>query len=234
MTRKPTDLTESIRENARPAGLFYLGVIASGLIAEAGLRGGLIDWTDATATAGALGANLLRFRLSMAADMLMAVCDVALAVLLYRMLRPVDRTLALMAMVFRLVQMAIVSGNIMVLIELEQALASGADVLALLRRHAAGYDLGLVFFGITMLLTAQLLCRSGAMSRALVAGLGLSGLVYLAGSLTRVLAPDINAALQPAYLLPLLAETAFCIWLLRARAGAGARAPAPRSRPQPG
>lgn len=208
-------LQQTFRTYARPAGAAYLVIILSGITAEMMLRGTLIDWTSAEATARAITGNLGLFRLSFGADMLMAVCDVILAVLLYRMLRPVDEVLALMAMVFRLMQMAIVTGGTMYLFQAEQAVAAGGDVLGPLARHAAAYDLGLLFFGVNTLITAHLLCRTGFFPVWLAAALGASGVVYLAGSLTRFMAPEFNAAMEMSYLLPFIAETALCLWLLR-------------------
>ncbi len=208
-------LHDSFRSYARPAGAAYLLIILFGISAEMGLRGTLIDWTSAEATASAISGHLDLYRLSIGADMIMAICDVILAVLLYRMLRPVDETMALMAMIFRLMQMAIVGGSAMYLFQAEQVMAAGGDILAPLARHAAAYDLGLLFFGVNTLITTYLLCRSGLFPVWLAAPLGASGVVYLAGSLTRFIAPDFNAAMELAYALPLFAETGFCIWLLR-------------------
>ncbi|WP_323785285.1 DUF4386 domain-containing protein [Thalassovita sp.] len=221
-----TQFDDSFRSYARPAGLSYLIIILFGIGAEMALRGPLIDWTSAEATAQALRDHSGLFRLSIGADMIMALCDVVLAVLLYRILRPVDEVLALLAMVLRLVQMAIVMGSALYLVQAEQVLASGSNVLIPLSLHAAGYDLGLLFFGANTLITAVLLCRSDRAPVWLSAALGAAGVVYLVGSLSRFVAPDFNAAMQLAYLLPLIAETGFCLWLLfAARAG--------RAQPQP-
>ncbi|CUH63770.1 hypothetical protein TG4357_00880 [Thalassovita gelatinovora] len=204
----------NFRSYARPAGLSYLIIILFGISAELLLRGPLIDWSSAETTARALREHASLFRLSLGADMIMALCDVVLAVLLYRILRPVNEALALLAMVLRLVQMAIVMGSMLYLVEAELAVATGGDVLDPLRLHAAGYDLGLLFFGANTLITAVLLCRSDRAPVWLAAALGAAGVVYLTGSLSRFVAPDFNASMQIAYLLPLIAETGFCLWLL--------------------
>jgi hypothetical protein len=94
-------------------------------------------------------------------------------------------------------------------------LVSDVDlVLSFITLHAYGYDLGLFFFTVNCLLTAQLMIRSAWVPRILGLGIGLSGLVYLTGSLLRFAAPELQALVAPAYLLPLIAETAFCLWLL--------------------
>ncbi|MDQ2093534.1 DUF4386 domain-containing protein [Rhodalgimonas zhirmunskyi] len=197
----------------RWAGILYLGIIVAGLSGEAALRMPLIDWADGAATGGAIGAHVSLFRASMATDMAMAAMDVALAVVFYRLLRGVDEAAALMAMVFRLMQAALIAGGLMFLFAALQAVEAGADPLPHLAQHAVGYDLGLFFFGINSLIMAVLLPRAGV-ARGIGWGIALAGVVYLAGSVTRFLAPGWNAAMQPAYLIPVVAEVALMLWLL--------------------
>ncbi|MEZ5714320.1 MAG: DUF4386 domain-containing protein [Paracoccaceae bacterium] len=201
----------------RAAGLLYLAIIAFGVTSEGVLRREAIDWADGATTARALAQGAWQFRLSLGFDLAMAACDIALAVLFFRMLRGFGETRALMAMAFRLMQAALIAAGLMLLYEAEQAAAAGADPLPVLARHAAQYDLGLFFFGLNALSMAGLLCRFGV-PRWVAGGIAAAGLVYLAGSLTRFLAPEWNAAMQPAYLVPLLAEAALMLWLLVAPA----------------
>lgn len=201
----------------RAAGLLYLAIIALGVSSEGVLRREVIDWADSAATAQALAQGAWQFRLSLGFDLAMAACDIALAVLFFRMLRAAGEVWALMAMVFRLMQAALIAAGLMLLYGAEQAAASGADPLPLLAQHAAQYDLGLFFFGINALLMAGLLRRFGV-PWWLAGGICAAGWVYLAGSVTRFLAPEWNAWMQPAYLVPLLAESALMLWLLVAPA----------------
>ena len=53
------------------------------------------------------------FRIGFASDVIVFLCDVAVAVLLYMLLRPVSRTLSLMAAAFRLVGTAIYGANLL-------------------------------------------------------------------------------------------------------------------------
>ncbi|APZ52111.1 DUF4386 domain-containing protein [Salipiger abyssi] len=207
------------RATARFAGLLYLLIILLGLSGELALRGPLLVPGDALATAERILAAPGLLRLSVAADTLMALADVALAVLLYLLLRPVNGAVALMAMVFRLVQAALIALSLLflhgALLALDRAGDAAAETALLATElHAHGYDLGLVFFGINSLLTGWLLLRSGYVPRALGVLLGLAGLVYVSGSALRFLAPALSEAFAPAYLLPVIAETAFCLWLL--------------------
>jgi hypothetical protein len=95
------------------AGLLYLVIIACGLYAELGVRTALIVQDDAEATAGRLLASPGLFRSGFVADSLMLFADVAIAVVLYRLLRPVGRTLSLAAAAFRLIQAAILGANLL-------------------------------------------------------------------------------------------------------------------------
>jgi len=198
---------------ARFAGLCYLIIILCGVGSEVALRGPLIDLGSAEATARAIGAETMRFRLSILADVVMALADATLAILLFLMFRSVSAGLALSALVFRLLQSGLIAAG---LLNLQAALLI-ADIdlaLSFITLHAYGYDLGLIFFAVNCLLTAQLILRSGFVPRVLGVGIGMSGLVYLTGSMVRFAAPELHGFVTPAYLLPLVAETAFCLWLL--------------------
>ncbi len=214
-------LTHNLARKARLAGLLYLVIIITGLGAELGLRGPLIDFADADATAAAILGAPGRFRLAIAADLMMALCDAGLAILLYLIFRTVGQALALSAMVFRLIQTVMIAASIMALLStwLVLARADGlgdAPALALLflDLHAHGYDLGLVFFGVNSLIMGFLVWRSGLIGKAFGAGLAIAGLVYLIGSGLRFFAPEVLPVFLPTYGLTILAETAFCLRLL--------------------
>lgn len=196
----------------RLAGAAYLGIIALGLGAEIALR---MPITSAVDPVAALAQAAPLWRLAMAADLMMATLDIALALMLYRLFRAIAPDLALAALVLRLVQMAVIAAHLPLL----ASALSAADPMGLIDRHAMGYDLGLWFFGLNTLAMAVLLLR--ARVRWLAGLMVLAALVYLAGSLTRFATPELNALMQPAYLVPVVAELSFALWLLvsaRARA----------------
>ena len=74
--------------------------------------------------------------------------------------------------------------------------------------------------GINSVLTGISLRRVGGVTRATAAGLVVAGLVYLTGSALRLADPEPSGAFAPAYGIPVLAESAFYLWLLLACAGA--------------
>lgn len=202
---------------ARMAGALYLVIIIAGVGSEVLLRAPLSVAGDPEATAQGILAALPQFRLSIAADAIMAMADVALAGLLFVLFRPVSATLSLMAMTFRLVQAAILGMNLLHLQEVTMILGAGlpADMAVLsLEAHAQGYDIGLIFFGINSVLTGYLIVRSGFLPRTIGFLLGGAGLVYLTGSALRILAPAAVPAFEMAYVLPLVAESAMALWLI--------------------
>ena len=109
-------LTNDIARKARLAGLLYLVIIVTGLGAELGFRGPLIDFGDADATATAILAAPGQFRLAIAADLVMALSDAGLAILLYLIFRTMAPGLALSAMVFRLIQTVLIAASVMALL----------------------------------------------------------------------------------------------------------------------
>jgi hypothetical protein len=218
---KSLTLTQELAHKARLAGLLYLIIILTGLGGELGLRAPLIDLSDADATAAAILAAPGQFRLAIAADLVMALSDAGLAILLYLIFRTMALGLALSAMVFRLIQTVLIAASLMALVTASLVLTyadglSDASTLALvfLDLHAHGYDLGLVFFGVNSLIMGLLIWRSGLFAKAFGAGLAIAGLVYLTGSGLRFFAPDLLPVFLPAYGLTILAETAFCLRLL--------------------
>jgi hypothetical protein len=177
---------------------------------------------DAAATLENVAAAPLEFRLGILADTVMALSDVALAGVLYVLFAPVNRTLSLMAMAFRLVQAAILGVNLVnlhsaVALATSDGIEAGMQSLLVLRAidaHAAGYDFGLFFFAMNCFLVGVLILRSGIIPKLLGWLLMGAGAVYLVGSLLRVVAPALVDTVAPAYLLPLVAELGFCLWLI--------------------
>lgn len=193
--------------SARTAGLLYLLILAAGLSSELLLRmpaQGALD----------LAPHAMALRWSVLLDLAMLSADVALALLLYRLLAPMSQSLSAVAMLLRLLQAAMIGAALILLAGAARLAASDAPLArVLLDLHGLGYDLGLVFFGANALITARLLCASTA-PRVLPPLIFGAGVVYLFGSVTRLIAPEINALMQPAYALCILGEAALCLWLL--------------------
>lgn len=211
---------------ARRTGLAYLGIIATGIFAEFVVRGSLVVDDDAIATADQIAASPALFGIGIGADIVMIGLDVAVAVGLFRLLRHVDRHLALSAMVLRLIQGVVIAVNLVNLavalgfardavgVDGTVLLGPAQDALDAVERHALGYDIGLIAFGLNCLVLGRLLLTSRAVPRTLAVGMSWAGAVYLVGSFAALFAPNASGLIDPLYVLPFAVELAFAIRLV--------------------
>src|SRR5690242_14221837 len=96
---------------ARIGGALYLAIIVGGLIGEMAVRNVLVVPGDAAATAQNILASPMLWRVGIVADLLQHICDVGLALVLYVLLRPVNRRIALLALLFDVVAMSVFVAN---------------------------------------------------------------------------------------------------------------------------
>jgi hypothetical protein len=212
---------------ARIAGVLYLINIACGIFGEIFVRSHLVVAGDAVMTAHRIMGSEFLFRCGIAGDLVMHITDVPMAVIFYVLLRPVSRDLSLLAVLFGMLQTAVLCANkltlVMVLLLLGnanylkafdanqlQALASLSLTL-----HEAGFGIGLVFFGMSCLVTAYLLFRSEYFPKTLGVLQALAGVSYLINSFTQLLAPTLAVKMFPAIVLPaFIGELGTCLWLI--------------------
>jgi len=230
MTLNQTDIGTTWRNPqhlARTAGVVYLAIIALGLFTEIVARGSLVVFSDPAATASGILADPGLWRTSIATELLMQLLDVPYIVLLYLLLHPVSRGLALTAAGLNLVQTAVLTANKLLLL-LPLFLLDGASWLQALplterqalaylaiKAHAYGFAIGLVFFGGTCTINGWLIARSGFLPPVLGALLALAGACYLVNSSAMLLWPPLAAVVQPWVLLPaLLGELSLSLWLV--------------------
>ncbi|MEQ8716678.1 MAG: DUF4386 domain-containing protein [Acidimicrobiales bacterium] len=212
---------------ARTAGVLYVIIIACGLFAELGVRSQLIESGNPSATAQNIIDSPMLFRAGLAADLVMFIADVAIAVVLYQLLRPLSRTLALLAAAFRITQTAVIGLNLLNMLQAVRIIDDAAylgtfgadqtDTLALLYldAHKYGYILGLAFFGVSTLIVGYLALSSRQMPRPLGVLLGLAGAGYLIDTFSFFVIPGYDGSVSPIVLAPaLVAELWFALWLL--------------------
>ena len=218
-------LTPTTLVSARTAGVIYLLIIALGLFGEVFVRGSLIVAGNSVATASNILGSELLWRVGIATDLVMHVLDVPLIVFFYLLLRPVSRSLSLLATAFNLVQTCVLAVNKLSLVGVLSILASNvgptSDVfnkslaLVAVNLHSYGFGIGLIFFGSACFVRGYLIIQSGFVPKALGVLLVLAGAGYLVNSFALLVYPPLAAALFPAILLPaLVGELALSIWLL--------------------
>jgi hypothetical protein len=212
---------------ARVGGALYLFIIVAALFAEAFVRGTLIVPHDPDATAGKILGSELLFRTGLAGEMLTCVCDVAMAWILYVLLRPVSRNLALLGAFFRLTFVAVYSVAKLFEVAALATLDGAGDLKAFgpqqlhdlayvsLRVHSLGYGVSLLFFGFCCAVFGDLIYRSGFLPRTLGVLLMIGGVCYVSFSLAQMLDPAFAARyLFPWLMLPAFpAELGLALWL---------------------
>jgi hypothetical protein len=214
----------SVQTYARLAGVLFLISLVAGGFGEFFVPSKLIVSGDATATAHNIMASNALFRMGFAGYLVEAMCDVALTLILYVLLRPVHRDLALLAAFFRLVGTA-VFGFAELFYFAPSLILGGADylktfspdqlnTLALLSLRLYGYGGGIfmVFYGVPSMILGYLIFQSGYLPKLLGILLALSGLGFVTRNFVLVLAPGHASSLL---LLPVvLAGLSLTLWLL--------------------
>jgi hypothetical protein len=212
---------------ARIGGAIYLYIIVFGIHGEAFVRERLIAWGDPAATAERILAAEPLWRFSVTAELSYLLAAVVLTMIFYVLLRPVGRDVALLAVCFNLVAVAVEAVGRLQLISALTTLRSAetlaafepAQVHALayiaLQTHARGFGISLLFFAGVCLALGWLIYRSGFLPRLLGGLMALAGLGYLANTFALLLSPALHARIFPAVLVPaFVAESTLCLWLL--------------------
>ena len=212
---------------ARFGGLLYLAIIVFGAFAEGFVADKLLVPGDATATAQNIMASPELWRLSVAGNLIVPVIAVALLWIEYLLLRPVSRSLALLALLFNLVSLAVEAISKLFLLLVAPTLGNvdylqafephQLQILAnlALKAHGIAFNIALIFFGCTCLVNGYLIFKSGYLPRLIGILMQVAGASYLAACFAALFAPSIAGAILPAMLvLPFVGESAFCLWLL--------------------
>ncbi len=217
----------SPRVLARIGGGLYLIIIVLGLFGEAFVRSRIVVPGDATATAANLRSLEWLWRFGIAAELVLLICAVGLILILFVLLRPVSRELALLAVFFNLMALAVEAvatlnlvaallplGNARYLSAFEPEQLYAMASLSV-QSHGYGFGVALIFFGCECLLLGYLIFRSGYLPKALGVLMQLAGVSYLTNSFALVLAPAVAERIFPAILVPaFVGEASLCLWLL--------------------
>ena len=207
---------------ARSAGILILISLLTGGYGEGYAPSVLIVPGDPTATLNHLASSMALYRLSFVAYLVEAVCDVTLALIFYRLLRPVSRDAALLAAFFGLVSTATFAVAELfyfapsLLLSGSPALTGwapaqqGLFTLAAMRLYGLGGEIFMVFYGAACVLRGVLIFRSGYFPRILGALLALAGGAFVIKNVVAVLAPGCDSSL---YALPMfVAMVALAGW----------------------
>lgn len=198
---------------ARIAGALYLVIIVAGILGPLLTRELLVVPGDAVATANNIAASPGLWRLGIGLDLVAQLCDVPVMLILFLLLSPVNRPLALLALLFNIIQTSMLVANQVTLVA-AQLLSPDQPALAdvALRAYSYGEPIGLVFFGFTCIVEGYLIRHSSYLPWLLGLGMQVAGVAYVTNTVLLLLAPD---AASIVVLIPtVVAESALALWLM--------------------
>jgi hypothetical protein len=219
------------RRAALVAGVGYIVIFVLAIFANFVVVNGLIETEDAAATAENIAESEGMFRAGIVAFAVVFVVDVVVAWALFILFRSLSRDVSLLAAWFRLVYTVFLGvGLIFFFVALQ--LLSGDDYLdafgagqidahVLLAVDAFNYAwlIGLVCFGVHLIVIGYLLIASRWTSPALGAVLMVAGVAYIVDTLARAVLADYadveNLFLAIVAVPSVVGELWFTVWLLR-------------------
>jgi hypothetical protein len=217
------DPMNSLQKTARLSACVFIGIFLLGITTELFIRPGIIVPGDAASTVKNIATSEALFRLSLVSDLTRQVLLMILPLVLYRLLKPVDKSIASLMVIF-----ALVCVPISLLNELNHfavlLLSSNAGYKTAFNANQLNdlvtFFLELRNYGtyipqllsVWVLLLGYLVFKSGFLPRILGIVLMLVGLCYTVQAVLFFLFPTINAMLPG--LFAFIGESLFYLWLL--------------------
>lgn len=213
---------------ARIAGLLYLVTVVTGMFSLVYVPSQISVPGNPSATIAHIVASSSLYRLGIAAGLVCYTVFLVVPLLLYRLLSPVNRSAAMLMVVFAVVNVPIallsIAQKLDILSLLDEARhapitgfhAVEAQVIRLLDAYNNGMLVGEIFAGLWLIPFGYLVFRSGFLPRVLGGMLTVGGLGYLLTVFGNVLIPDYDhSPISNFDTLPAgLGEIGICLWLL--------------------
>lgn len=211
---------------ARIAGVLYLIITVAAIFAHFVVPDQLIVAGDAAATAQNILASETMFRLgTIGGELIVLLSEIVLSVILYLLLKPVHKTLSLVAAVSRLAMTTIHGLNLLNYYFVLQLLKGDylssfgqeqiqALVSLFLNAHSMGFTIGIAFLVPHVLVLGYLIYQSGYFPKALGILFIAAGIGYLVDTMGLLLVPSYTSTPGLIALVIAIAEIAFPIWLL--------------------
>jgi len=214
----------SVQTYARAVGVLFLLSMIGGFFGELYIPSRILVSGDAAATAKNIVESNSLFRLGFAAYLVEGICDIALSLLMYVLLRPVHRNLALLAAFFGLVSTSVFAVGELFYFGASIPLSGAAYLnsfsadqlntlsMVSLRMYGLAAGIFMAFYGIATGIRGFLIYRSGFLPRVLGILMMLAGLGFITRNFVFVLAP---AYLSNIFLVPMfLAGLSLTLWML--------------------
>ena len=217
----PFSITEpSPRFTARMTGFFWLMTIVMGSMAMF-VDGRLALRSDAAVAAANILGQQSFYRLGITANLVSTLCYLAATLFIYDLLKPVNRTLSLLAAFFSLAGCVVSSvGFVLQLGPVAVVGAFPADQLVdmtrmFLRLSVQAANVAFVFFGLHCFLVGRLSFSSRFLPRIIGMLMIAAGLGWLTFAFANLLSPPFARSLAPWIMLPgIVGEVSLTLWLL--------------------
>jgi uncharacterized protein DUF4386 len=211
----------NVQRYARVAGVLFLISLVAGGIGEAYVPSKLVVSGDAAATVANIANHELLYRIGFATFLMESFCDVALALIFYVLLRPVNRQLSLLAAFFGLMATATFAfaeafyfaPTIMNAEYLKSFSTDQLNALVLLSLKFYSYA-GMIFtgyYGIEWLVRAYLIWKSTFLPKFLGVLMGIGGLAFVLRNFLMILAPQYASEVFLMLMFP--GALAMTVWL---------------------
>jgi hypothetical protein len=216
----------SPKTHARIIGVLYLLIFFLGPFAFFMGRTSVFVPGDASASVTNLLASESMFRLGMVAETLIVLIEIVVSAMLYTLLKPVSKSLALASAFARFAQANLQAVNLLTAVPALMLLGNNylvaftpeqVSALTLLFMDANAFVILMwgLLFGFHLLLLGSLVYRSGFLPKVLGILLMIGAVGYLLQSYGHLVAPQFDAVLANVVIaLSVPGELAFTIWLL--------------------
>jgi hypothetical protein len=191
----------NIQAYARAAGVLFLVTLIAGGFGEGYMPSKIIVPNDAAATAANIKAFAFLFKLGFAGFLIESLCDTALALNFYVLLKPVNKHLSLLAAFFGLMATATFAVTEIFYFMAMSWLGDAAylktfqpeqlQTMALLslKYYTYGGALLTVYYGVAWIIRSYLIFQSGYLPKLLGVLMAIGGLGFVARNFLLVLAP---------------------------------------------
>lgn len=217
------------RRAARIAGVSYLAMFGLALFANFVVREGLVDPESAATTVANISGSMGLFRLGLVSFLVIFILDVVIAWALHVVFRRVNRDMSLVSAWFRLVYTALLGVALVSMFQVLEILGGDSldflttdqvniETMTALASFESTWLVGLVAFGIHLVLLGVLILRSGIVSRVLGYVLIAAGAAYVLDTTAQSLLSTYDSV-APIFLVvvavpSMIGEGWLAVWLL--------------------
>ena len=214
----------NVQRYAKIAGVLFLVSLIAGGFGEGYAPSRIIVSGDAAATVANITNSNFLYRLGFAAFLIESLCDITLVLIFYALLRPVNRELSLLAAFFGLVGTAVfavgelfylaptlVVGNAAYLATFSTDQVNALVQLSLRFASLAGMATT-AYYGMSWLVRAYLIVRSGYLPKFLGVLMAIGGAGFVVRNFLLILAPAYASTLLLVLMFP--GGLILTIWLL--------------------